>query len=301
MSMGVRMPNAINETVPYTVEPGGAPNVAVVRCEVDPSTEGGWEQWVLLVTDQHHDNPHTDQKMEKRHLDEAVARNAAIVMNGDTFCAMQGKYDKRSDKSCVRPEHQCSNYLDALVNTAVDFYAPYAPWIVQIGEGNHETAIKKRHETDLTQRLIGGLNALGGNVQPGGYSGWVAFAFRRIRQQLCHKLWRIHGYAGGGQVTADMIQAQRQMAYKRDATIMFSGHTHDKWYRQFQIDGLDKNYTPYQRTVHYIKGSSYKDEYGDGHGGWHVETGKPPKPAGAWWLRFYWAEQTVQIQVVSAE
>lgn len=292
---------SVGDEPSYRVEPGPCPNVAIVHCDIDLSRGEGWEQWALLVTDQHRDNPDTDQKMEKRHLDEARERDAVVIFNGDTFCAMQGKYDKRSDKSKLRPEHQCAEYLDSLVNTATEFYAPYAPWIVQIGDGNHETSIKQRHETDLTQRLIGGLNARGGRVQYGGYSGWVVFKFTRGDQRLSRKLWRIHGYAGGGPVTNDMIQGQRQAAYVRGADIMFSGHTHDKWYQQRQVIGLDNGYRPKQSTIHYIKGSSYKDEYKAGAGGWHVGTGKPPKPTGAWWVRFYWRKPTVEIQVISAE
>jgi hypothetical protein len=36
--------------------------------------------------------------MEKRHLELARKRNAVIIDGGDLFCAMQGKYDPRSDK-----------------------------------------------------------------------------------------------------------------------------------------------------------------------------------------------------------
>jgi hypothetical protein len=37
----------------------------------------------------------------------------------------------------------------------------------------------------------------------------------------------------------------------------------------------------------HIKGAGYKEEFRDGYGGWHVERGGPPKPVGAYWLRFY--------------
>ena len=39
--------------------------------------------------------------------------------------------------------------------------------------------------------------------------------------------------------------------------------------------------------VHYIRTGTYKDEYGEGAGGFHIERGRPPKPLGAVWLRFY--------------
>jgi hypothetical protein len=51
---------------------------------------------------------------------------------------------------------------------------------------------------------------------------------------------------------------------------------------------------------------TYKEEYGAGEGGWHIETGKPPKPLGAWWLRFTWSRSRVHgeranIQLMRAE
>jgi hypothetical protein len=35
----------------------------------------------------------------------------------------------------------------------------------------------------------------------------------------------------------------------------------------------------------HLKVPSYKEEYVDGYGGWHIERGGPPKPTGAVWLR----------------
>jgi hypothetical protein len=92
--------------------------------------------------------------MLKRHLDLALKRNAPVIDVGDFFCAMQGKYDKRSNKNDIRPEHQKGDYLDALVKTAANYLEPYAPILTMRGWGNHETAMLKNHETDLTERLV---------------------------------------------------------------------------------------------------------------------------------------------------
>ena len=59
---------------------------------VDIQSRGkGWEQWFLLSSDRHHDNAHADQKLEKRHLDQARERAAGIIDVGDLFCGLQGK------------------------------------------------------------------------------------------------------------------------------------------------------------------------------------------------------------------
>jgi hypothetical protein len=44
------------------------------------------------------------------------------------------------------------------------------------GLGNHETGVLKRHETNLTERLVERLKAKGAPpVALGGYSGFVVF------------------------------------------------------------------------------------------------------------------------------
>ena len=101
-----------------------ARNSIALQIEFMPNKD--WEQWILLSSDRHHDNPKTDQALEKKHLDLALKRNALIMDFGDLFCAMQGKYDPRGVKSDIRPEHCFNNYFDRLVDTAVDFYKPNA-------------------------------------------------------------------------------------------------------------------------------------------------------------------------------
>lgn len=230
---------------------------------------------VLMRTDAHHDNPHCDWDLERKHLEEAVRRDASIVDAGDIFCAMQGKYDKRSDKSCIRPEHQAGDYLDALVRTAADFYEPYADRWVVFGRGNHEQSIRKRHETDLIERLAATITDRTGHmVQAGGYTGWVRFSLVYGNQKCSVKLWYAHGWGGGGPVTMGTIQAANRMVVQVDgADIQFSGHVHEAVSAEKVRVWLDGD-TVRQRTTYVVIGSTYKDEYGDGYDGWHVETGK---------------------------
>lgn len=92
----------------------------------------------LLLSDLHWDNPKTDRVLLKKHLDQAKEKNASILIFGDLFCAMQGKYDPRGSKESVRPEHNVNNYLDALVDTAIEYFTPYKENILFISPGNHE-------------------------------------------------------------------------------------------------------------------------------------------------------------------
>ena len=190
-----------------------------------------WTGWILLRSDVHHDNSHSDWDMERKHLEQAKEKNAPIIDGGDLFCAMQGKWDKRSDTSACRDEHRNGNYLDALVSTAADFYEPYADNFALLCPGNHETSIIKRHETCLTTRLTERMLAQSENkrVAMGAYSGFVRVKVKRNNTSYNLVIARHHGYGGGGPVTRGVIQTNRQAVYQPDADIVWSGHTHDSW------------------------------------------------------------------------
>lgn len=263
-----------------------------------------WEFWCLLSTDRHWDNPQSDWDLQREHLDLAIERNAPVVDNGDFFCAMQGKYDKRASKDKLRPQHQNGRYFDSLVSTACDFFSPYASSFAVIGHGNHETSILKRHETDLTERLVAALNSkTGSQVEKQGYGSWVRFMFYDGDARFIVKMKRYHGHGGGGPVTKGVIQTNRRAAYLSDADIIFTGHVHEDWRLVVMREHLTTGGKVIHRKQLHVCGSTYKDEYADGTSGWHIETGKPPKPIGAVWLRFWFdsKKQRVAFDAQAAE
>lgn len=256
-----------------------------------------WQFWVLLTTDRHWDNPDSDWDLQRKHLDQAAERDWPVIDNGDFFCCMQGKYDKRASKDKLRPEHQNGRYFDSLVKTASDFFGPYASQFAVIGEGNHETSITKRHETDLIERLVSSLNTNhGGQIEKGGYGSWVRFLFYDGQSRFVVKMKRYHGHGGGGPVTKGVIQTNRRAAYLSDADIVFTGHVHEDWRLVIMREHLTTGGNVQHRKQLHICGATYKDEYKDGSGGWHIETGKPPKPIGAVWLKFWFDGKKSQIQ-----
>ena len=267
----------------------------VVEITVEMNRNRDWEQWVLLRSDVHHDNPKCDQDLERKHLDEAKDCNAPIIDNGDLFCAMQGRWDKRADKSALRPEHQGSNYFDLLVDTAAKFYEPYKNQFAILGRGNHETAITKAHETDLTDRLASRMRAHGSSVEASGYGGWVIFRFVDATQKAkghpkCNKdsvtLYHYHGTGGGGPVTRGTIQTNRIAVMTPDANIVLTGHTHDEWTMTIPRQRITSHGKIYQDEQLHVRAPGYKDAWGDGSGGWEVERMLGPKALGSAWLRF---------------
>lgn len=260
------------------------------------------ERWFLLQSDVHWDNPHCDRDLFLKHLNQAKERDAAVLDNGDFFCAMQGRWDKRANKNDLRPEHQRGDYLDALVRTAAGELEPYANLLTVRGMGNHESAILKHQETNLTERLVERLKLTSDTVKLGGYSGYVVFGVTyKSTRRASIKLHYHHGYGGGGAVTRGVIQTNRQAVYLADADLCWNGHTHDTW--QVPIARVRLNNEAdavvHTRQLH-IRTAGYKEEYGDGYGGFHVERGAPPKPVGAAWLRIFQDGETIDYEVTEA-
>ena len=94
----------------------------------------------------------------KKHLNYCKENNIPVVIVGDLFCLMQGRGDNRRNKSDILPEHNNAFYLDSIVETAVEWFKPYADIIKVIGYGNHETGIIKYQETDVLKRFVDMMN-----------------------------------------------------------------------------------------------------------------------------------------------
>lgn len=236
--------------------------------------------WYFILTDAHWDNPKTNLKLLKRHLDLAKERDATIFIPGDFFCAMQGKYDKRGSKSSIRPEHNSDTYLDKIVETAAKWLEPYKDNIGLISPGNHETAVLKRSETDLTKRLA---NAIGCHHGP--YQGFIRLIYE---QESGGGIRRVevsyhHGYGGGGPVTKDAIQANRKAVYL-DSDIVISGHTHDRWVIPYAKAKLRQNGQVEITNQYHLKSGTYKDEFSSGNG-WAIEKGMPPRSLGGAFIK----------------
>jgi len=269
----------------WTVEPRAA---NIHRIEIRLPHVGD-EQRILLQSDVHEDNPHTDRDLLETHLDQADGFDAPVLDNGDWFCAMQGRWDPRANKDDLRPEHRTARYLDSLIETAAARYKRYQHLFTVRGKGNHETAILKRHETDLTERFVERLKAQGAkDVYTGGYAGWVVVnVIHGKNNEKPFKLHYHHGWGGGGPVTRGVIQTNRMAAYLADADIVFTGHTHDSWQMVIPRIRLNQDCTQVQHTRQtYVRVGGYKAEYRNGEGGWAVEKGMPPKPLGSAWVIF---------------
>lgn len=266
------------------------PSSHVIRIPFIEKAE--WSQSVLLTSDRHWDHPNSRLDLQQKHLEEARERGAPVIDLGDLFCVMQGQKDKRANKKDIRDEHNTDTYLDDVVNTAVDFFAPYKENIALIGRGNHDQGIKKHHETDITRRFCVRLGCY-----TGGYRGWVRFLFQgagNTRRSI--KMFYTHGSGGGAPVTKGVIKTNRRAVYLPDADIIASGHIHNSWIMEIPRLRITDQGRTFKDVQYHVQCGTYKDEFDDISEGWVNEREMAPGAIGAWWINFYFQRKDKRIK-----
>jgi hypothetical protein len=247
---------------------------------------GGWEQYIMLTSDRHHDNAYSRNKLEKKHLDMALERNAPIIDIGDLFCAMQGRNDRRRSRDELKHEFaEADNYFDLILDEAEEFYSPYAHLFTVMAHGNHETAVRRHSGIDLTYNIARRLRRIGGEIwpRPGAYGGYIKLRVTAGRSSTLN-LRFFHGAGGAAPVTKGVIQSQRRSQMWPDANIIVCGHTHEAFAVPWSQERINTRGKIYNAIQWHIQLPSYKDEYYNG-GEFHIERGGGPKPLGCAWLK----------------
>lgn len=241
--------------------------------------QAGWEEKFLVCGDAHFDNPHVDRGLLKRHLDRAVAGGHGIMIIGDWLDVMQSRDDPRRSKDLLKPEFLV-DYLDAVTDESIEFLRPYAEHIIFISEGNHESAVRRKMETNLTRRIARGIGC-----EHMLYTGFVQFRFRsHDRSRTLYNLYYTHGSGGGGEVTRGAPKAQRRAAMLTNVHIVVSAHIHEIWTMWIPQIGITDRGNPVRFDQLHASTGTYKDEMtGEGY---HEERGRPPKPLGAIYVKF---------------
>lgn len=233
------------------------------------------------TSDVHFDSVYCNRKAFFLDMDAALERNARIIITGDFFDAMNGRFDPRRDMSKVRPEYRRADYYDYLVIDAARKLEKYAANIAIISPGNHETAVLKNANTFLTDRLVMMLNEGAGNVIHGGYGGWIRILMvSNGKNYGSVKIKYFHGYGGEAPVTRGAIQTNRAAVFLPDADIVLNGHSHNAYWIPITRERISNKGELYFDTQYHVRTPGYCQAYGDGSGGWEVERGGVPKPLG---------------------
>jgi len=208
---------------------------------------------ILFIADIHFDSKHCDRNLLTKHMRFCQQNNIDVFILGDLFDCMGGKYDKRTCKEDIRPEYNRSDYFNAIVDDAVDYFRKYDV-VKFVSEGNHETSVKARHEIDLTKMFCKEIG-----IQGGDYRGFITINVRR--KDGCGKKFVIsytHGSGGNSPVTKGVIKTNRRSS-SIDADLYISAHLHqafqfptNKWY-------VDINDNIRSRSVHHVQTGTYQD------------------------------------------
>lgn len=257
----------------------------------------GWEKWMLATSDHHFDSTQCDRELLEYHHELARERDAGIVCLGDALDLMQGRQDKRAGKIDLRPEYQTEAYADAIVDDAAAWYGRYATDYWMMSYGNHESGHRKYQETDLLARLVRRLNRDNdAAIMLGAYRGRLNLDcdFGHDDVQRIRGAYH-HGHGGGGPVTVGTIGAQRARA-AGTFDLWMTGHVHERWALWSTVADVDEEGYAVYRDVLQVCCGPYKTE-GLGGSGYHDESGRPPKPAGGWWIRLYYSPRAGRVLV----
>ena len=257
---------------------------------------GDFEQWFLLMSDEHYDSKHCDRELLKIHHEQALTRGAKILKFGDVFDCMGGKYDKRSGKADIRPEYQVANYFDAIVEDAAGFYDKYKDNILMITDGNHELSVQQRHEIDLTGRLTEKLG-----VMRGKYSGFIKFMFEQYPAgggRESYTMYYNHGSGGNSPVTRGAIKTNRRQ-HDIEADLYVSGHIHTSMEIPRPRVKLSNSHKAVLYEPEHIMLGTYKNDFLTG--GWADMKEFSAPNLGGYWVRFYYRNNKVHHEVVRAK
>lgn len=259
----------------------------------------GWEKTMLLRSDVHWDSTHCERELVLKHMKMAQEKNGLILDGGDLMDAMQGRFDPRRSYDDIRPEYLKDNkYYDNIVEDVAESHAPYAPNMLLLARGNHETAVTKNANTDLTDRVAERLRSKhGSDVYAGGYGGWVRFVFLRAgRYMTTVKLRYFHGAGGAAPVTKGVIQTNRQGVFMVDADIIWNGHNHQSYQLPTKRERMSVQGRIYFDMLWHIRTPGYKNEYQEGEGGWAIEKGGDPRPFGGAFINLSYSNHGITIK-----
>ena len=150
----------------------------------------------------------------------------------------------------------------------------------------------KHHETCPTTNLVRAIKSINPRSQigAGGYGGWFKL---RVGVNNCKLTWTMryhHGSGGGAPMSMGVLDSRRMMSWLEGVDCIAVGHNHHS-----NIVGVAREYLETRNGVSeirnrhcdFVRCGTYKQDWGDGSGGWIVEKGPGPTSLRAKWVRLF--------------
>ena len=256
---------------------------------------------IMYCSDIHADSIACDLDLFQTHLEQANKLKAPVIINGDLFDAMQGRFDPRRDPENLKKDFKVSSYFDALVMWHSQLLKKYTdiPCFI-IGEGNHESSVRKINGTSLTERLAYDFSLHGINAVGVGYWGYVrvTFKYKKGNGAASHLLYFHHGKSSNAVVTKGAIEFQRQSVFIRDAQAVLNGHIHEAMSLAHKVERFNqRTMRTYTELVWYLRTPGYVLSPSDTGQttGWVSERHKDPKPRGCMFGNYYFTSEKSEI------
>lgn len=247
--------------------------------------------YILLRGDAHHDSVDCDRTLEKKHLNLIKEKKGIILDLGDLFDAMQGRADKRGNKSALREELKCANYWNKLVDETAKNYESYAENFAVLLKGNHEQSVVDKFELDITQMLAEKLQAKGSQCLSCGSVQFVHICFLDGQARHSIVFYLKHGSGGGGAVTRGVIDSARTNSIVEGVDIIARGHTHESWIVETPRLKYSHRSGVSSDNVYHINVPSYKKNYANSNS-WEAGQNHNMKALGAYFIKCFFQPTT---------
>lgn len=181
---------------------------------------------LFMPGDPHLDSKYCDLDLFYRHMTRAVLEGRRIVIPGDIFDAMQGRFDNR------RANYDALEQWRQIIKRAADILTPFANNLLAWSLGNHETKVLKYSQIDLLHELSLEIQQRTNKYIPVmDYNWWL---MHRVRQHPNNSAWVTakglfwHGWGGANRVGKG---SQHNMHLQEMANYDYSvmGHTHSAY------------------------------------------------------------------------
>jgi len=272
----------------------------MINCKIEPKRRdvtfiycdvlSGSAAKFLIVSDVHFDSKYCDKFLLEKHFKQAKHADAKIIIMGDWFDAMQAKHDKRAAKMEMTRYDSKDTYFNSLIEQSAEFLEPYIENIALIAYGNHETAVMKHNDIDLTRLLAAQLNATGGNIQTTAVSGFIVFRIKTPNGNARYKKFTMfysHQMGGNAPRTKGILGMENTAGFI-DADIIVSGHNHKQFIDYDMRMGVNRRGEIILKDACLLKMPTYKCQYrtNDAVTSYAKEKTMRPSPLGGWFIEF---------------